>query len=862
MPDWRGLMQSIDRDARRVQAVSADRCGLGIVRRGNYLGSILAVVAVWAAGAGATYATGSSASVGPTDQLTEIVVTATRRSTTVQTTPISITAITSAQIAARGIADSDTLASSVPGIAVRNSGGPGEQEFEIRGLNSQGGNSSMVGMYLGEIPLSTATNSQLGKDLMDVGLYDVERVEVLRGPQGTLYGSSSMGGTIRVLPNAPQLNTYAASTEDTVSGTTSGGGFNHQENVMMNLPIGDTAALRVVGSFANDSGWVQRRVIQDGAVSVDPGSFPDVVRPSGFYSAPLQEDLDGVNTTKTTSIRAEILWQPVENLTIEPLAMYQEVYQGAPPSVDVDGDPTHPTIPSVLAHWEVYDAPEPQTDSLSFGSLTMEYRFPSFSVTSATGFWHRNFLDLQDDTEQIQSAIGISAYDAAAGGIGPEYSTKGPGILEQDYSRQVSDEFRVTSTAPGPFQWVAGYFYQDLYSEDVISAIAPQATPILGGTFIADGNVPDDVLQNAVYGHVSWRFSRHFEVAAGVRRYHYSLNETSTEYGVFTANGAQGDTVPFNGATKIAAGGTIPSFTFTDYISAHHMLYVKVDKGFRLGGASALTGPLAVDPASDTNPIYAAEVANECGLQAKLLLTTSCNPNLLLHAPTTFSSDSLWSYELGEKSSFFHNRVIADLDVYQENWNNPQLATNIAGIGLTVNGGNARIRGVEAQLEGLLPWGFDLSLNASYTDAEFVQNNAITGYANGTQIPDTPKASGSVVLQWEHDMPNGLTLFSSFEDDYTSTRTDLPFGVTATLLNINQVLVHMPAYSIANLRVGVRGERDNGDRWLVSLFANNIANNQTLIDPQPQVALLTSAYERYIVSQPLTVGINLSYAFK
>ena len=180
--------------------------------------------------------------------LEQVVVTATRRSTTVQTTPISITAVTADQLAARGITDSDSLVSSVPGIAVRNTGGPGEMELEVRGLNSQGGNSSMVGLYLGEIPLSTAAGSELGKNLMDVGLYDVQRVEVLRGPQGTLYGSSSMGGTIRVLPNAPQLNELSASTQEEVSGTASGGGFNHKENGMLNIPLGDTAALRGVSS--------------------------------------------------------------------------------------------------------------------------------------------------------------------------------------------------------------------------------------------------------------------------------------------------------------------------------------------------------------------------------------------------------------------------------------------------------------------------------------------------------------------------------------------------------------------------------------------------------------------------------------
>ena len=815
------------------------------------------------AGIGATYAAESSTSAAPSDQLAPIVVTATRRTTTVQTTPISITAITSEQIASRGISDSDSLASSVPGIAVRNTGGPGEMELEVRGLNSQGGNSSMVGMYLGEIPLSTATGSQLGKNLMDVGLYDVQRVEVLRGPQGTLYGSSSMGGTIRVLPNAPQLNTFAASTEDKISDTVSGGGFNHQENGMLNVPIGGTAALRVVGSFTADSGWIKRLVIQDGAVAVDSGGvFPDVSRPSNFYSAPLSEEFNGVNTTDVDSIRAEFLWQPMDNLTIEPTAMYELVEQGAPPAVDVNGSPTHPQVPADWAHYEAFDVPEPQTDSLSFGSLTAEYQFPSFSVTSASGFWHRNFQDLQDDNEQLASAVGVSAYDAAAGGLGPQYSSKGPGILEQDYSRQLSEEFRVTSTAPGPFQWVAGYFYQDLHSGIATSALAPQAGPIFGGTITAIISQPEELLQNAVYGHLSWRPVSQFEVAVGVRRYHFSLNETSDEYGVFTPLGPEGDDVPFNAGTSDSANGTVPDLTLTYNIDSDHMVYARAGKGFRLGGVSTLVGPIPVVAASNTNPLFASGVANECGLQAKILLSSTCNPNILLQAPTTFKSDSLWSYELGEKSTFLDHHLIADFDAYLEDWYNPQVATNLAGFGLTVNGGDARVKGLEGQLEGLLGAGFDLSLNASYTDAEFVESSAISGYPRGTQIPDTPKVSASLVLQWERELANGLSVSGSLEDDYTGSRTDLPFGVTATLQTMDSLLVHLPSYNLANLRFGLRGQRDNGDRWSATLFVDNLANKVVLVDPQPQISLLTQAFDRYVINQPRTAGIDVSYQFR
>ena len=824
--------------------------------------ALAVAVACCIASSGRSAAADTGSDITLPNQLAPVVVTATRRSTTVQSTPISITAFTATDIASRGITDSDTLASSVPGIAVRNTGGPGEIELEVRGLNSQGGNSSMVGMYLGEIPLSTATGSQLGKNSMNVGLYDVERVEVLRGPQGTLYGSSSMGGTIRVLPNPPKLNTFAASTEEVISGTASGGGFNHRENGMVNIPIGSTAALRVVGSFTSDSGWVKRLVLADGSVAVDAGAFPNVSRPSNFYTAPLQESFSGVNTTDIQSVRATLLWQPIENLTIEPMAMYQLVQQGGPPSVDVNGSPTHPTVPNVLAHYEIYDAPEPQTDSLSFGSLKIGYQLPTFSVTSATGFWHRNFLDQQDETEQVNSAIGIPVYDAAAGGVGPNYSSNGPGMLEQDYSRQLSEEFRVTSTAPGPFQWVGGYFYQDLHSTIATSVFAPQAAPVLGGTALSINSVPENVVQNAVYAHASWRFSPHFEAAVGVRYYHYSLTETSTEYGLFTPLGAQGPNVPFNAATSASASGSVPEVTLTYNIDREHMLYARVGKGFRLGGVSTLTGPIPVAAASNTNPLLASDVANECGLQAKILLSATCNPNILLSAPTTFKPDSLWSYELGEKSSFLDDRLIANISVYLEDWYDPQIATNLAGYGLTVNGGKAQIKGAEAEVRTLLPAGFDFSLNASYTDARFIESSAISGYPSGTQIPDTPKVSWSAVLHWTHDLSSGNSLFGSLENDYTGTRTDLPFGVTATLLTMNQLMVHMPSYSMANLRFGIRGQRTSGNNWSVALFVNNLANKIVLLDPQPQIALQTGAYERYVVSQPLTAGVDLSYAFR
>ena len=261
---------------------------------------------------------------------------------------------------------------------------------------------------------------------------------------------------------------------------------------------------------------------------------------------------------------------------------------------------------------------------------------------------------------------------------------------------------------------------------------------------------------------------------------------------------------------------------------------------------------------ADNNPF---SVAVECGLQAKVLLNPTCNPNIYLATPTTFQSDTLWSYELGQKSSFFERRMLLDLAAYYETWNHPQLPTNIAGFYLDANGGKADIKGVEAQLQGLLPLGFDLSVNAAYTDAKFVQASTIIGFPEGLQVPDTPKVTASAVLHWAHELPNHLSLFGSLEENYVGTRTDEPVGFTATVQNINSILVHMPAYSIVNVRFGINGDRNGGDKWTAALFVNNLANNQVLIDPQPQQGVQTSAFTRYTISQPLTAGIDVTYRF-
>jgi len=780
--------------------------------------------------------------------LQEIVVTAEKRTSSVQDTPASITAVSAEDIADRGLTDFNSLAQSVPGIAMRTSG-PGQTEFEMRGLNSSGGNTSMVGFYLDETPLSTPASAQVGKVVIDPNLYDLNRVEVLRGPQGTLYGSSSMGGTVKVVPNMPMLGEFDGSGETKISDTASGGSINTTVNGMVNLPMGSTAALRFVGSSTNDSGWIRRDVIADGAVLADTGSFPAVTRPANFYTAPLAVSYPGANATAIDSARATLLWKPTDQLTITPMVMWQRTLQQGSNTVDVGGSSQYPSVPSVNTHREIYDTPEPQLDRFTLGSLKIEYQFDGFSVTSATADWNRDMLVSQDGTEENASALSPGApYDAAAGGIGPTGPNPyGPGVTERDYTQQLTEELRLTSTGSGPFQWIAGYFYQDLNSNWSMYSLNPQ---LVGNTNIYVDFQPQIIIQNSFFGELSYQITPDVKATLGLRHYSYSMDQHNEEFGVFTVYEAQGNTVPYYSSAAQKASGTDPKFDLSWKANEGVLLYATASKGFRLGGANQ---PIPVAAVGNPNTVL---VGNECGLQAKLLLTSACNPNLLLHAPSTFSSDSVWNVEIGEKAAFLERRLELNTSVYHESWSNPQIATNLAGFGITANGANATIWGAESELRGLLGSGFELSANIGYTHGTFNADSPITGFQSGMSIPDTAKVTGALVLLSRQRVASDLELVGSIEYDYVGSRTDAPYGETLTLTNINSSLIHLPDYGLFNLRYGVRA-----DHWNVTAFASNLFNKETLLDPQPQINLQTTAFTRYTINQPRTAGIDITYRF-
>jgi outer membrane receptor protein involved in Fe transport len=822
------------------------------------------------------------AEVDPNTELPEIVITATKRESTVQDTPISVTAISAADIANKGLTDFNSLAQTVPGIAMRTAG-PGQTEFEMRGLNSAGGNTSVVGFYFDETALSSPASAQLGKVVIDPNLYDLNRVEILRGPQGTLYGASSEGGTVKLVPNAPQLGQFLASGETVVSETGTGGGTNFTQNGMVNLPLGENVALRIVGSTDSQSGWLNRYVFADGAVLTDGATG---ARPAGFYTAPLAETVSQANASSLDSFRASLLWRVSDEVSITPALMWQHTHQDGPNAVDVDGSPSHPQVPAASGHFEIYDTPEPQDDEFTLGSLKIEWQTEHFLVTSATADWKRKTLVSQDGTEENDGPSGLgslgtaSPYDTSAGGLGPTGpGPTGPGVQERDNTQQLSEELRLTSTDKGAFQWQVGYYYQRLKSEWAMWSINPQILAAgIGNIYVDD--MPQTITQNALFGETSLAFAEGWKATLGLRGYNYKYTQNNTEYGDFTPFGfanlfnptgptLAGNTAPFNTTATGKASGVNPKFDLSWKMNPELLLYATAARGFRMGGTDQpftgyLTNVTPANCAGLTTPTLA--ILLQCGLQTKLS-ATSTNPggyfapnvqfpNANAQGVPAFNSDSVWNYEIGEKGEFFDRQLMLNVDAYFERWSSPQIATNIGGFGYTVNGADASILGAEVEMWLKLPAGFSFSGNLGYADSKFLSDSAITGYQKGTAIPDSPKITSSVTLHNVQPLTGALQLTSSLSYNYIGERTNAPYGETITLNNMNQLLVHLPSYGLANLRVGIKSEL-----WTASLFADNLFNKETLLDTQPQINLQTAAFTRYIVNQPRTFGLDLSYKF-
>ncbi|HET9389137.1 MAG TPA: TonB-dependent receptor [Steroidobacteraceae bacterium] len=746
--------------------------------------------------------------------LEEVTVTANKlNAQKVLDVPAAIQAISGDALQRAGAAGIMDVAGNIPGLSIQDLG-PGDKKYVIRGINSTG--DSTAGIYYGEAVISGTNGDDGGGFQADIRLYDLDRVEVLRGPQGTLYGASSMSGTIRFIPKSPDLHDVGGYLTAEGSETSHASG-NYNFNGAANLPIVDgVLGLRVVGWKLYDSGYVNQTRVGVGVTG--PGGLP--VAAAGF--------VQGVNDDAVGGGRAMLRYQPTEDLTIDANYTSQtETSAGSsrytPAGVAAfSGDPSPPLQGCDLCNTDVTRSP--WSDNIKIFGLTVAYD-THFGVLTGTSNQYNRTTGFTFDSTPILVSFGVPV----------------PAETLEPRTRKVnSSEIRFASNLDSPVNFVVGGFREHETQNLAVQVISTNGLGFVNGPFSSDNsadalNFPgvgdtffgrtDDRkdTQYAAFGEATWKITPEWTAVAGVR------------YFTQTLDGIQVETHPFGGFPPVPGQEAFvdPTETFSKVtwkanlsykFSEELLAYGTVSTGFRGGGLNAVSQPF--------EPV-----------------------------PAAFAPDTLTNFELGVKGRLFENLLDYQLDGYFIRWDNMQVqqTTPDAAFVYQGNAGTAHVRGVEFEFEAHPIEYLTASFAGSYQDAYLVEGATPQQYANnptlgrtGDGIPNVPRFQANlglnytrpIVADWQGVAAVDLT-FRGRENSYFSS----------ALLQVSPPIhenVELSPYSLVNLRLGVIK-----DPWSVTAFARN------LTDKRAQISAINSTQDpnALLTIQPRTIGLTVTRKF-
>ena len=750
-------------------------------------------------------------------QLQDVVVTANKKYQSLQHVPMAITALSPAQIRRAGAKEFRDYATGIPNLSYGTQGSDGggrySNEISIRGITGI----NTTAMYLDETPLPES---------IDPNLIDIARVEVLKGPQGTLYGSATMGGAIKVVTNQPNPLQTEGSLGVTGSSVAEGD-FNYGLNGVFNLPLTDKIAFRASGYYDFESGVYDQIVNKDIEIINGVSRFTE-----DFYGDPIDapsdgcpgcslEDQENIDDKKNYGFNASLGLYPTKNISIIPKIIHQQEHGDGYDFAEVSVDNFRQNSNTGLA--ETFD------DKWTHYSLEAAIKLARGKIVSSTSYLDRFYTETEDVSD-INTLWWI------------EYETEtiGDWIWADDVERSVGtrlfqQELRYESNLGGRFDFLLGGFYRRekqnwLYLDErpgmaawLLSdnAFDPEECPecswdydyvmdnLKAPWYLYDGFFDED--EFALFGQFYYDISPQLKATFGFRYF------TASQLKDIVEDGADFGFVPLALNDDNQESGFNPKFNLTYQINNDQLLYATAVRGFRLGDIN------------ENLPSFCLEELE--GNDANF--------------PRFFSSDFVWNYELGFKGSWANGKVITNAAVFYNDWGNLQQYRFLdCGWGYTSNVGRADTRGLELDVRVKANKNLELSGGIGLLDPIISEGGDFLEAAAGDRILYAPRITGNLAAYYKVDLSDNTSFFfnanlqHSGERLGTYTPEESPEGI-------------FPAYTFVNARLGLQMPN-----YEISLFGNNITNTQANFGDIQSFAGNVPGRPRYATNRPLTIGIQ------
>ena len=645
----------------------------------------------------------------------EVVVTATKRETALLDTPINMTVLGSdvlQTVNADDFADYERL---VPGLTAIDSG-PGEKRYALRGLQSAG--EPEVALYYDEIPISGLPGSALdtGDSQPDLELFDTDRIEVLRGPQGTLYGNGSMGGAIRIISKRPDLNQFTARTE-LKGAVTDGGAPSWGTSSLLNIPlVTGRLAVRLDGYYRHEGGWI------------DDVYRSDIRLP--------QLDSNNLNWEHTTGGRASVAFQATERWNMTAIIYYQVLETGQSfetyPSFALPGDP-YVSKAFVRTPWH---------DQTSMANVISTYDLHWANLV-ATGSYQQRTVDQSiDTTRYLLSLFHCNELTWDVSCFGPDL------VPAVSYAHEGVDaysaEIRLVSRSGGPLEWAAGGFMQEAHTfHDGQVAVANSAGSISidPATGVADNRLFarsnfDTFDQYAFFGEGTYDVFHGLEATVGLRWFHSYRSDQQIIVQQFFPGQPVGPE-PFQ---QFSESALFKKFQLSKKLAPHVLLYTQAAQGFRAGGPNYPGG-----------------------------FTSTAPP---------YRSDSVWDYEVGWKLALADRTLVWSGALFRINWSDLQQLVPTSLFNYITNAGSARSDGFETQINAEPCRDLSFGLGATYANAHLVGpqptvSDPTQQLHEGERLGGVPQWTANASASYTRAIAGGFSLTTRVDYSFQSSRSNI-----------------------------------------------------------------------------------------